>query len=498
MPSRSSSTPTICAPIAGGCATIIARLRRAVGERLAYVVRQYPNERAHPGAAFVARAAEAAARQGKFWEMHDALFEAEPPLKPDTVRAIAKRLGLDMAQFERDLDDPGVQARVDEDLEEGKRNGVTGTPSFFVDGLRYDGAWDYHSMLEELQRPVAAQLQRSARAFANLPASGGLMLLLAAAAALLCANSALAPVYHAIMAAPFGIGTPGSVLSLTVGEWCSEGLLAFFFLLVGLEIRREMTTGSLTDFRAAALPALCAVGGVLVPTAVYLALNQGPTAIGWSVPTATDIAFALGVLALLGTARAGRLAHLRRGAGRGRRHPVGADAGGVLSARFPDRLAGFRRRGDPGAVGAQPLPGLCDVALCGGGDGAVGGAARRRRARGAGRHLPRRLPADAAGAGGVAAAGPGRDRAGGAGPCRERGARGRRRREDRRGTGVGMGEPRPAGGERPAVVAGRPDRARGGAVERLSHPAAVRVLGDRGRAGARSFGAGLGPGAGGA
>ena len=76
---------------------IIARLRRALGERLAYVYRHYPNERAHPGAQFVSRAAEAAARQGRFWEMHDAIYEAEPPLKPDTVRALAKRIGLDMA-----------------------------------------------------------------------------------------------------------------------------------------------------------------------------------------------------------------------------------------------------------------------------------------------------------------------------------------------------------------------------------------------------------------
>jgi NhaA family Na+:H+ antiporter len=279
---------------------IIARLRRSLGERLAYVFRHYPNERSHPGAQFASRAAEAAARQDRFWEMHDALYEAEPHLKPETVRALAQRIGLDMARFERDLEDPAIAARVEEDLEEGKRNGVTGTPSFFIDGLRYDGAWDYHSMLEELQRPVAATLQRSARAFANLPASGGLTLLLAAAAALLFANTGLAPLYHAIMAAPFGIGPQGTALSMSVGEWCSEGLLAIFFLIVGLEIRREMTSGSLTDLRAAALPALCAVGGVLAPAAIYLALNRGATAAGWSVPTATDIAFSLGVLALLG------------------------------------------------------------------------------------------------------------------------------------------------------------------------------------------------------
>jgi len=280
---------------------ILARLRDALGERLAYTYRHFPNEKAHPGAELVHAAAEAAGRQGKFWEMHDALYDTPLPLSREKVRALAHGIGLDIEQYVRDLESDEVRARIQDDLREGRANGVTGTPSFFVDGLRYDGAWDFHSMLEELQRPVAARLGRASRVFANLPASAGLVLLVAAALALLCANSALAPWYHALMAAPFGIGTQGSALSMTVGEWFSEGLLAIFFLLVGLEIRREMTTGSLTDVRAAALPALCAVGGVLAPTAIYLALNPGPTAAGWSVPTATDIAFALGVLALLGS-----------------------------------------------------------------------------------------------------------------------------------------------------------------------------------------------------
>lgn len=279
---------------------ILARLRDALGERLAYTYRHFPNEKAHPGAEFVHAAAEAAGLQGKFWEMHDALYDHPLPLKPEKVREFAREMGLDMARFERDLASDEVKARIQDDQREGRANGVTGTPSFFVDGLRYDGAWDFHSMLEELQRPVAARLGRASRVFASLPASAGFVLLIAAALALLCANTALAPWYHTLMTAPFGIGPPGSALMMTVGEWFSEGLLAIFFLLVGLEIRREMTTGSLTDLRAAALPALCAVGGVLAPTAIYLALNRGPTATGWSVPTATDIAFALGVLALLG------------------------------------------------------------------------------------------------------------------------------------------------------------------------------------------------------
>jgi NhaA family Na+:H+ antiporter len=87
---------------------------------------------------------------------------------------------------------------------------------------------------------------------------------------------------------------------MTVSEWCAEGLLTLFFLLVGLEIRREGTAGALSELRAMALPVLAAVGGVLAPAAIYLALNRGHAVQGWSIPTATDVAFTLGILALLG------------------------------------------------------------------------------------------------------------------------------------------------------------------------------------------------------
>jgi NhaA family Na+:H+ antiporter len=232
--------------------------------------------------------------------MHDLLYEQEPPLTEAHAFEFAKNLGLDIERFRRDLDADEIKSRVEEDLSEGKRNGVTGTPTLFVDGMRYDGAWDFYSMLEALERPVAQRVQRSARVFASLPASGGLVLLLAAALALFFANSPLAPYYRLFINSSFGIGMPGSLLSLSVGAWFSEGLLAIFFLLVGLEIRREMTAGALADRRAAILPVVAAVGGVLAPTAIYLALNPGPMARGWSVPTATDIAFTLGILALLG------------------------------------------------------------------------------------------------------------------------------------------------------------------------------------------------------
>jgi len=279
---------------------VIQRLRHALGDRMAYVFRHFPNERAHPGADFASEASEAAARQGRFWEMHDALYQREPPLTREHVVEAAREIGLDMDRFERDLADPRLRERIEADLADGRAIGVTGTPTIFVDGQRYDGAWDFYSLLEALQRPVASRLQRTARAFANLPASAGLVLLLAAALALLCANSTLAPAYRALVGARFGVGGDGGDLMLSFADWISEGLLTIFFLLVGLEIRREMMSGAFVDRRAMALPVLCAIGGTLAPAAIYLAINQGPTAAGWSAPTSTGIAFALGILAVLG------------------------------------------------------------------------------------------------------------------------------------------------------------------------------------------------------
>ena len=172
---------------------MLERLRQALGDRLAYVFRHFPNERAHPGAEFAARAAEAAGRQGKFWEMHDALYARQPPLTQEHVLEAASSIGLDMdALHARPRRATPCGSRVDEDLADGRRNGVTATPTIFIDGQRYDGAWDFYSMLEALERPVGARVQRTARAFASLPASAGLVLLAAAAAALVCANTPLA------------------------------------------------------------------------------------------------------------------------------------------------------------------------------------------------------------------------------------------------------------------------------------------------------------------
>lgn len=130
---------------------------------------------------------------------------------------------------------------------------------------------------------------------------GGLLLLFMAVAAMVWANSPWADSYLAIRDFRFGYAPWG--LELSVGAWAADGLLAVFFFLVGVELKRELVSGDLRSFSTAAVPVVAAVGGVIVPAVIYLQLVQTSPGLadGWAVPTATDIAFALAVLAIVGT-----------------------------------------------------------------------------------------------------------------------------------------------------------------------------------------------------
>lgn len=136
--------------------------------------------------------------------------------------------------------------------------------------------------------------------FFRTESAGGSVLLLFGVAALALANSPLAGVYDRLWRVPLTIGFAQHSLSLTLHQWINDGLMAVFFLLVGLEIKRELIVGELASVRKAGLPIACAIGGMLVPAAIYWACNmKGLAARGWGIPVATDIAFALGALALV-------------------------------------------------------------------------------------------------------------------------------------------------------------------------------------------------------
>ena len=132
--------------------------------------------------------------------------------------------------------------------------------------------------------------------------SGGIILLVAALAALIAANSPWGELYTRLWHLHATVGIEGFSLSLPLHAWINDGLMAVFFLLVGLEIKRELLVGELSQPRKALLPITAAAGGMLLPGLLYLALNPpgSPFSKGWGIPTVTDIAFSLGVLALLG------------------------------------------------------------------------------------------------------------------------------------------------------------------------------------------------------
>jgi Na+:H+ antiporter, NhaA family len=141
------------------------------------------------------------------------------------------------------------------------------------------------------------------RKFLKLGSAGGILLLIAAVLAMLAANTPLNEFYRALIEMPVEIRFGPLFIGKPLLLWINDGLMAVFFFLIGLELKRELLEGELSNISAVVLPAIGALGGMLVPPLVYLAFNAGdPQSIrGWAVPAATDIAFSLGILALLGT-----------------------------------------------------------------------------------------------------------------------------------------------------------------------------------------------------
>ena len=144
---------------------------------------------------------------------------------------------------------------------------------------------------------------KGALAFIHHEAAAGVLLLIAAILALVLANSPLDWLYDGLLQTKGTVGIGALLINKPLVLWINDGLMAIFFFLVGLEIKREMLIGELSSFRQAIMPALAAVGGMAVPALVYVLVNfANPEALrGWAIPTATDIAFAVGVLALLGS-----------------------------------------------------------------------------------------------------------------------------------------------------------------------------------------------------
>ena len=282
----------------------IVQVRGEFGDRLRYVFRHRPIT----GSDIARRAAElveSIADADKFWDAHVALMTRSKTLTEDDLRAVADELGL---ARQNALDGQETQAtiqrakaRVDRDVESARASGVQFTPTFFINGRRYDGPWDESSFSDAMLAPLGYRVRTAALSFASWAPSTGVLLLLASVLAVGLTNSTLGPGFDAFWHTYFGFTFGEFDFRMSLLHWVNDGLLTIFFLVVGLEIKREFTVGHLASWRSAALPIAAAIGGMAVPALLYLlVIRPGPWSIGWGVPTATDTAFAVALIAMMG------------------------------------------------------------------------------------------------------------------------------------------------------------------------------------------------------
>ncbi|MBS1564809.1 MAG: thioredoxin domain-containing protein [Bacteroidetes bacterium] len=145
-------------PHCGAAYPIVGRLQRHFGRQLRLVFRHFPLSNAHPYATTAAIAAEAAGRQGRFWDMHHMIFEHQDELDEDAVYSFAANLGLDEDRFAADMEDPALAEKVEADFESGVRSGVNGTPTFFIGSQRYNGGHDFLSLRQAIEAQLAHAL----------------------------------------------------------------------------------------------------------------------------------------------------------------------------------------------------------------------------------------------------------------------------------------------------------------------------------------------------
>jgi NhaA family Na+:H+ antiporter len=277
---------------------VVSNLRDRFGERMRYVFRHRPIT----GDDMALRAAELAEyaheTADRFWEVHDWLMKRGPGLAEGELEDLAGRLGLDTgdeAAWQR------ARARVQADREDAQRRGARYAPTFLINGRRYEGAWDEASLADAALGSLGHRVQAAALDFARWAPSTGLALLAMTLLALAAVNSPFGAQFAALWELPVGLAAGEHAFRLPLRDWINDGLLTFFFLVVGLEIKRELTVGRLATPRLAALPIAAALGGMLVPASIYLALAPPGLAAGWAIPTTTDTAFAVALVALLGS-----------------------------------------------------------------------------------------------------------------------------------------------------------------------------------------------------
>jgi NhaA family Na+:H+ antiporter len=280
---------------------VIANLRDRFGDQMRYAFRHRPlseDEYARPAAELAEYAQETA---GQYWQAHELLMRRSPKLKVEDLEAVAAELRLPPHDGKYQEAWRRAQTKVQEDIDSSRRSGARLSPTFFINNRRYEGPWDESTLAEAMLGSLGHRVQTAALDFARWAPSTGLLLLTMTILALVLSNSPAGPAFEALWETPVGWTAGDWAFHLPFRAWINDGLLTIFFVVVGLEIKREFTVGHLATWRGAALPFAAAAGGMLLPASLYLfVVPAGPLATGWAIPTTTDTAFAIALIALLG------------------------------------------------------------------------------------------------------------------------------------------------------------------------------------------------------
>ena len=278
----------------------IAAVRDRFGERMRYVFRQRPI----PKNDLARRAAELAERADadQFWQVHIALMTRSEALTEEDLVAVATDLRVDRDDPQEAETARRAKERVEADEASARASGAMVTPTFFINNRRYDGPWDESSLSDAMLGTLGHRVRSAALDFVSWGPSAGMLLLLTTLLALAFTNSPFGPAFEEFWQQDFGLIFGDAGFRMSLRHWINDGLLTVFFLVVGLEIKREFTVGHLASRRSAALPIAAAIGGMVVPALLYLVIIPiGPWTRGWGVPMATDTAFALALIAMMGS-----------------------------------------------------------------------------------------------------------------------------------------------------------------------------------------------------
>jgi NhaA family Na+:H+ antiporter len=280
---------------------IIANLHTRFGDQMRYVFRHLPVPQNNVARQAAIVSEYLSQHSINFWDIHNELMDHGKDLDDERLQRVIKEFGVEVPQAGVDEGLHEAQKNIDKDIDTGHRSGAFASPTFFINGRRYEGPWDENSLADTMLQTPGHRLRRVTIDFVRWGPSSGLALLAMVLLAFILANSPLGEKFQAVWQTNFGFQIGGGAFELSLINWINDGLLTLFFLVVGLEIKREFTVGRLSTRRAAMLPLAAAAGGIVFPALLYMVVApKGYLTMGWGTTISTDTAFAIALIVFLG------------------------------------------------------------------------------------------------------------------------------------------------------------------------------------------------------